>query len=137
MDACVPGPVVRHCNAAVPRDESGSRPSGRGFVRLRGQDRFASVYRRGTRVRRGAITVIQAPSDAATPAVGVVASKRIGTAVRRNRAKRRMREAAARVALTPNTSYVVVAGDDLEDTPFDQIVAWMDEAVTEGQGEPS
>lgn len=106
-------------------------------MRLRGQDRFASVYRRGTRVRRGAITVIQAPSDAATPAVGVVASKRIGTAVRRNRAKRRMREAAARVALTPNTSYVVVAGDDLEDTPFDQIVAWMDEAVTEGQGEPS
>ena len=106
-------------------------------MRLRGQDRFASVYQTGTRIRRGAITVIQAPSDEATPAVGVVASKRIGTAVQRNRAKRRMREAAARVSLSENTAYVVVAGDDLEASSFDQLVAWMGDAVTAGQDESS
>lgn len=102
-------------------------------MRLRGQDRFSSIYREGTRVRRGRITVIQSPHDGEAPAVGVVAAKRIGGAVQRNRAKRRMREAAARVGLAPRTAYLIVAGDDLESTSFDQLVSWVGDAVSEGR----
>ena len=44
-----------------------------------------------------------------------------------------MREAAARVSLAERTAYVVVATDDLESASFDEIVAWMEDAVRTGR----
>lgn len=63
------------------------------------------------------------------PRVGVVAGRRVGNAVRRNRAKRRLREAVARVPLVPGTTYVLVAAPEVVDAPFDRLVAWVRGAV--------
>ena len=98
---------------------------------LRGSSRFASVYRDGTKHRRGSVTIFRASSASTTPELGVVAGRRVGNAVTRNRAKRRLREAARRIDLQPQTAYVVVAGEGTADVAFDDLVEWMRAAVHE------
>ena len=90
------------------------------------------MYRSGTRRRFGGITVLQADSDSAVPEVGIVAGKRVGNAVKRNRAKRRLREAADLVELQPNTSYVVVASHEVVNTPFGELTDRMEKAIAQG-----
>ena len=110
--------------------------TGRGFVPLRSQG-FVGAYRFGTRSRRGEVVVIevdgQPPSDGprmdGPPRVGVVAGRKVGHAVHRNRAKRRLREAASRVDLTPGTDYVLVAMPGIVRATFDDIVRWIAEAL--------
>jgi ribonuclease P protein component len=62
----------------------------------------------------------------------VVAGKGVGNAVRRNRAKRRLREAAHHVGLRPNTAYVVVASPDVLDAQFADVADWLESAVVSG-----
>lgn len=78
--------------------------------------------------------MISAPGAPGPPEVGFVATRRVGNAVRRNRAKRRLREAAARVRLRPNTAYVVVATPEVLEADFGTLVRWLEEAVA-GPGE--
>lgn len=92
------------------------------FVPLRGRTRFSSIYRNGSKVRRGPVVVFSLPSQHAEPEVGFVAGRRVGNAVVRNRAKRRLREAARRVPLTNNRAYVMVATPDTVDVAFDDLV---------------
>jgi ribonuclease P protein component len=64
--------------------------------------------------------------------VGYTASKKIGGAVVRNRAKRRLRAAAAAVlplSGLPGTDYVLVARRDTATRPFDRLVADLAEAL--------
>ncbi len=63
------------------------------------------------------------------PRVGVVAGRKVGHAVHRNRAKRRLREAASRTDLRPGTDYVMVAMPGINDASFDDIVAWLTSAL--------
>ncbi|NIP94599.1 MAG: ribonuclease P protein component, partial [Akkermansiaceae bacterium] len=44
--------------------------------------------------------------------------KRVGNAVRRNRAKRRLRAAMERVAPTAGTAYIVIAGPEVVQVEF-------------------
>ncbi len=55
----------------------------------------------------------------------------MGSAVRRNRAKRRLREALARVPLRANRDYVVIASAAVTEGPFEDLVGWLDRAVKE------
>lgn len=58
--------------------------------------------------------------------VGFTASRKVGNAVIRNRAKRRMRAAAARILPhqgKPGTDYVLIARADTADRPFSALVA--------------
>jgi ribonuclease P protein component len=64
--------------------------------------------------------------------VGVVADKRVGNAVQRNRAKRRLREVAQEVHLQPLTAYVVVASPDVLDAQFNELADWMRDALAAG-----
>ncbi len=66
---------------------------------------------RGRRQHAGHLAVVHVREDQhdGTPRVAVVASRRVGSAVSRNRAKRVLREAARHVAWRPGTDVVLVA----------------------------
>ena len=60
--------------------------------------------------------------------MAVVAGRLVGPAVRRNRAKRRIREAMSRVPLG-GRDYVVVATASVVRVPFEELTAWIDAAL--------
>ncbi len=65
------------------------------------------------------------PEDNATIRVGYTASKKVGNAVRRNRAKRRLREVVRRVLKAGGKGghdYVLIARSGAVDIPFDQLI---------------
>lgn len=133
---CGPGPDAPSSSDVGSRAGTSSPPSlGRPFVSLRPSSRFRPVYREGRRRRVGAVTVIRAEGRTGPPQVGVVAGRGVGGAVRRNRAKRRIREALATVPLQPNTAYVVVAGPDVPDVAFERLTEWLERATAERAGE--
>lgn len=60
--------------------------------RLRQRGEFQKVFDNGIRVRGRFLTILVAPAQTTRSRLGIVASKKIGDAVRRNRAKRLIRE---------------------------------------------
>ncbi len=91
------------------------------------------MLRSGIRRRSGGLTVVVAPGPGPVPRIGVVAGKRVGAAVARNRAKRRIREALTRVPLQGEADYVVIASPEVNEVEFDRLVAWLERAtVAEG-----
>jgi ribonuclease P protein component len=92
------------------------------------------MYRRGSRSRHGGITVFQTPAVSSRPEVGVVASRSVGNAVNRNRAKRRLRAAIQEAEFRSDTAYVVVASPDVLDARFGDLTEWLRRAVV-GSGE--
>lgn len=85
--------------------------------------RFGPLYRSGRRSKQRGVLVIAGDGDPGAPQVGIVAGRGVGNAVRRNRAKRRLREAVRRVSLQADTAYVLVAADGIEALRFDELVA--------------
>ena len=80
------------------------------------------------------IVVIRARGDLGPAQVGFVAGRRVGNAVRRNRARRRLREAAARIRLQPDTAYVIIAGPSVVDVDFAELLDRLQRAI-EGRDE--
>lgn len=71
-------------------------------------------------------------ADAMAIRVGFTASRRVGNAVLRNRAKRRLRAAAAEVltrAGRPGTDYVLIARAATPSRPYRALVADLDGAL--------
>lgn len=81
----------------------------RAFDSLRGRREFTLVMRRGTRVIRDPLTVYGfAPRGAQQTKIGVVIPVSVGTAVRRNRLRRRCKAIFERTPLhAPHRWYVV------------------------------
>ncbi|MDJ0496579.1 MAG: ribonuclease P protein component [Acidimicrobiia bacterium] len=98
---------------------------------LRGRDLFARAYRQGVRRRCGAVTVITLEGETGEPQLGVVAGRKVGSAVARNRAKRRLRAAASRCELKPNTVYVLVAERGVLTAKFPRLVDWIRSGVAQ------
>jgi ribonuclease P protein component len=61
-------------------------------VRLRARGEFTLVQKQGRRVAATYMTVLALPNSLDHDRLGVIASRRLGGAVLRNRAKRRIRE---------------------------------------------
>lgn len=108
---------------------TGASPSGRfprtQHVRKRGE--FRSAQDRGRRVTTPTfVLLLYAPDEgSAAPRLGVVASRKIGTAVVRNRAKRLVREAfrSTRDLWNPGIDLVVIVRRALSGMLLDQVVA--------------
>ena len=60
--------------------------------RVRRRTEFQQVFDTGRRVQGKYFTLLMAPNDAAGVRLGIVASKKLGGSVQRNRAKRLIRE---------------------------------------------
>lgn len=103
---------------------------------MRGRAAFERVFAHGVRHRVGGILIVTAPGAPGPARVGLVAGRKLGGAVRRNTAKRRLREVLRRVRLEEGQDYVVVASPSVADAPFAELISWVEEAVGEGRESP-
>ena len=90
--------------------------------KLRRRAEFTEVYDRGMRLRGRFMTCFALPNGLNGPRLGIAASRKIGNAVMRNRAKRRVRELfrantplkSIDIVFVPRRELVSAAWSDLE-----------------------
>lgn len=80
----------------------------RPYEHIRRRADFQRVYERGSKVHGRLATVFVLPNELAVGRLGVAATKKIGGAVQRNRAKRLIREVFRRHKVAPGFDLVVV-----------------------------
>lgn len=95
-------------------------------VRLRHRAEFLAVQERGRRISGRHMTLLVLPNTHGVDRLGVVASRKLGGAVVRNRAKRRVREmfrlGQPTRDLTPQSlDIVVIPKRELAATPFETL----------------
>lgn len=98
---------------------------------LRRSSDIGKVRRIGIRRRVGGITIFAAAGEPGLARVAFVAGRAAGSAVRRNRAKRRLREAVRRIPLREGRDYVVTADGSVVDAPFEMVLSWAHAALAE------
>lgn len=97
-------------------------------VSLRSSASFRTVLATGRRRRVGDLVIVGAVGQPGSVRYGLVTGRRIGSAVVRNRAKRRLREAIRVTGLPEGYDFVVIAGATVPHVPFSTLVAWISEA---------
>jgi ribonuclease P protein component len=91
--------------------------------RLRRRAEFGAVFDAGTRQHGRFLTILFRESSGSSPRLGIVASKKLGGAVERNRAKRLIREVFRRfVFSTGGVDLVVIPRRELLTAEFAHIV---------------
>lgn len=104
----------------------------RGLVTLRRQSDLDRVFQSGQWQRWPEVAVGSLRRDDGDgPRVAFVAGRRIGTAVRRNRARRRLREAYRRLAdrVRADADIVMLARDCTCDVDFQRLLASLEKAL--------
>lgn len=91
-------------------------------ARLRRHGDFVVVQRRGRGGSNALLTLRALPNDADTSRFGFLISKRVGKAVVRNRARRRLREICRREPVAPGWDLVLIAKPAIVNAPFEAIV---------------
>lgn len=91
--------------------------------RIRRHGDFQRVYAKGLRLRGRYATLILLPTGGASGRLGVSATKKLGGAVKRNRAKRLIREIFRRCKVAQGFDLVVVPKQELLDAGLTAIEA--------------
>jgi len=141
-EARVPCPDA---HAGWSRCPSGPSPEGPGTAqrlslwRVRDRATFAE-FRGGVRRRRGPLTVVRLPprdGAAAPPRVAFAIGRRVGSAVTRNRVRRRLRAALASHAslLTPGAAYLVGAGQQAASWDYATLESALGDLLAEAHSE--
>jgi ribonuclease P protein component len=105
------------------------------LIRLKTRSDFLRVAAGRVRAVRTGLILQAAPQPdhgASAPRVGFTASKRVGNAVVRNRAKRRLRAAAASVLPLhgkPGTDYVLIARAETGERIYAELLADLEGAL--------
>ena len=97
--------------------------------RIRRRPEFERVYNEGTRISGRFMTVFLLATDRPIPRLGVAATRKMGNAVERNRAKRLAREIFRRHKLTAGYDIVIVPRREMLDAPFASLEADYDRAL--------
>jgi ribonuclease P protein component len=108
---------------------------------LRARTQFLEVQNTGRRVVARYLTMLGRPNGGAEDRLGIIASRRLGGAVDRNRAKRRIREVFRRQRSTggpasgqPPLDLVVIARPGIVDAPFGDVTADFQTALRKLRG---
>jgi ribonuclease P protein component len=83
--------------------------------RIRRRSEFQEIYERGARISGRFATVFVLPNQRAVGRLGIAATKKLGGAVVRNRAKRLIREVFRRNKIATGFDVVVIPNRDLLD----------------------
>ena len=113
---CGPEQAAASSNAVATRVGSTSAPE-----RLRRRSDLAAVFSEGRRRRTAGITVISLPRPGMPTRIAYVASRAVGTAVDRNRAKRRLREAVRSLRAPEGHDMIIIASREVLDAPFSEL----------------
>ena len=108
-----------------------------GLVRLKTRADFLRVAAGRRRAAKPGLVLQAAPNPLGTSGaevvrVGFTASRKVGNAVLRNRAKRRLRAAAAAVLVRdgrPGTDYVLIARAGTGERPYGELVRDLETAL--------
>ena len=88
---------------AAARDAGASR-----MQRLRAAGQFQAVFQQGKRIEQPSVVCLWLPAE--DWSVGVAVSRQVRGAVKRNRIRRRLREASRRASLAGPGAHVVLVG---------------------------
>jgi len=91
--------------------------------RIRRRPEFKQVYERGARIHSRYSTVFLLPNGTDVGRLGIAATRKLGGAVQRNRAKRLIREVFRRNKIAPGFDVVVVPKRDLLDASLSTLEA--------------
>jgi ribonuclease P protein component len=91
--------------------------------RLRRRPDFLKVQQRGIRARGRHMTIIVLPNDLGVSRLGIVATRRIGGAVKRNRSKRLAREIYRNNKPRPGLDVVVLPQPSFPDAAYADLEA--------------
>jgi ribonuclease P protein component len=97
--------------------------------RIRRRPEFERVYNEGVRISGRFMTVFLLATERPGPRFGVAATRKMGNAVERNRAKRLAREIFRRHKLTAGYDIVIVPRREMLDAPFASLEADYDRAL--------
>jgi len=84
--------------------------------RVRRRAEYQQIYDRGTKVHSRSFTLFRFPNGLENGRLGIAATRKLGGAVVRNRAKRLVREVFRRNKLAPGFDIVIVPRRELLDT---------------------
>ena len=89
--------------------------------RLTKQARISEIHRQGRSVANGLLVLRVAPNDLDRSRFCIVAGKRVGNAVARNRVKRRLREAVRGADFQPGWDAIIMARRGAADADYAEL----------------